>query len=181
MSSPDGQTTGWQRHPVAYQRRTRNLPPRQGLASLGLRQTLVGAGEPESGQSPGDGMAGPQVDIARAEINSYRSTTTEEHQRRRSLSNDGSLRAGQGRRSARVVAIPRTRGYMTSSCRMRTHRAVRQTGAGTKPQVRITTRLGGGPPSGSGAASSSPAGEVSSSRRLSDSPRAAGAVSRPYG
>jgi len=45
------------RHPVAYRRRTRNLPPRQGLATLGLRQTLAGAGEPEYGQSLGDGMA----------------------------------------------------------------------------------------------------------------------------
>jgi len=45
------------RHPAAYQRRTRNLPPRQGLASLGLRQTLAGAGEPEYGLGLGDGMA----------------------------------------------------------------------------------------------------------------------------
>ena len=45
------------RHPVAYQRRTRNLPPGQGLATLGLRQTFARVGEPEYGQSLGDGMA----------------------------------------------------------------------------------------------------------------------------
>ena len=45
------------RHPDAYQRRTRNLLPRQGLATLDLRQTLAGVGEPEYGRSLGDGMS----------------------------------------------------------------------------------------------------------------------------
>ena len=44
-------------HPDAYQRRTRNLPPGQGLATLDLRQTLAPVGEPEYGESLGDGMA----------------------------------------------------------------------------------------------------------------------------
>ena len=58
MSSPDGQAPGCSDcHPDAYQRRTRNLPPGQGLAALDLRQTLARVGEPEYGQSLGDGMA----------------------------------------------------------------------------------------------------------------------------
>jgi hypothetical protein len=43
-------------HPVAYQRRTRNLRGWQGLALLGLRQTLATRGEPGYGQGLGDGM-----------------------------------------------------------------------------------------------------------------------------
>jgi hypothetical protein len=51
------QQDAWIRsHPVTCQRRTRNLPVLQGLAALGLRQTLSGPGEPEYGLHPGDGM-----------------------------------------------------------------------------------------------------------------------------
>jgi hypothetical protein len=48
-------------HPIAYRGHTRNLPGRRGLASLGLRQTLAGRGEPGYGQGLGDGMAGGPV------------------------------------------------------------------------------------------------------------------------
>ena len=64
-SSPDGQAPGW---PGVLVPLSGAIPsstggvlgtsrPGKGSLPLGLRKTLAGAGEPESGQSLGDGMA----------------------------------------------------------------------------------------------------------------------------